>query len=139
MVDIPFQDSTETRSTLRRTSDALHNRASRCVLNYGGSYISKSDRPYADRPSQHLPLAPSHVASPGSVLSQALHHRDLQARAGSRRPLCPALLAYEDRNDIWMVRRELFRILDDNGPLLLRHQPHAASRVDLAAPMPPDG
>ena len=28
-------------------SDALHNLASRRVLNYGGSYISKADRPYA--------------------------------------------------------------------------------------------
>jgi len=38
-------------------------------------------------------------------------------------------LAYEDRNlttldshDVWMVRRELSRILDDDDPFLLRHQ-----------------
>jgi hypothetical protein len=32
---------------------------------------------HTDRPSQHLPLAPSHVATRGSVMSQTLHHRDL--------------------------------------------------------------
>jgi hypothetical protein len=34
----------------------------------GGSYVSKSDRPYADRPSQHLQLAPSYLTGRASMM-----------------------------------------------------------------------
>jgi hypothetical protein len=50
-------------------SDALHNLASRRVLNYGGSYISKADRPYTDRAGPHLEGA-HHLRSGHSVLVQ---------------------------------------------------------------------
>jgi hypothetical protein len=58
----------------------------------GGSYISKSDRPYADRPSQHLQLAPSHVASRGSGMSQTLHHRDLPGTRQLKKASVPGML-----------------------------------------------
>jgi hypothetical protein len=73
-------------------SDPLHNLASRCVLNCDGSYISKSDRPHADRPSQHLQLAPSPVASRGSVMSQTLHHRDLPRTRQLKKASVPGML-----------------------------------------------
>ena len=40
----------------------------------GAGYVSKSDRPHADRPSLYSPLAPSFFASRGSVMPQTLHH-----------------------------------------------------------------
>ena len=54
-----------------------------------GSYVSKSDPPHADRPSQHLQLAPSHVTSRGSVRSQTLHHRDLPVPCQLKRASVP--------------------------------------------------
>jgi hypothetical protein len=55
-------------------------------------YVSKPDRPYADRSSQHLPLAPSHVASHGSVMSQTLHHRDLRGTRQLKKASVPGML-----------------------------------------------
>jgi hypothetical protein len=45
-VDIPSGTPRKPDPPSDEPSDALHNLASGCVLNYGGSYISKSDRPW---------------------------------------------------------------------------------------------
>ena len=43
-----------------------------------------------------------------------------------------------DSHDMWIVRRELSRILDDNDPILLRHQRQQSGKQSrLAALVPP--
>src|SRR5829696_8055753 len=88
-----------------------------------GSYISKSDRPYTNRPSPHLQLAPPSLASRSSVMSQPFHyrgprlHRTRQVR--SRTAQLRMIMKGSPGNDIsdteLQQRHDLTKIISDGA------------------------